>query len=286
MFSLAGCPVGDNLPMRPSPDIPKRVPDEDGSAKSPKILGLITDPSKSTLTRYQELIVGSTGLGATIRYELIHGLGAIMPGALGLMFRKMFFPLLLGQAGKGALFGPGVTLRSPKNIRAGKNLIVSDGCILDARNGTAPAIEFGDDVIIGQRAILICKNGTMSFGSRIGIGANCGLYAVGGNRLRLHDDVMLGPCVYLGGVTYRHDRLDIPISEQGHDLRGGVTVGRGTWIGTHATVLDGTTIGEDCIIAAGAVVTKDVPNRRIAGGVPAKILGSRDPGPREESSGP
>ena len=51
-----------------------------------------------------------------------------------------------------------------------------------------------------------------------------------------------------------------------------VEIGNGVWVGAHATILSGVTIGDNAVIAAGAVVTKDVPANAVAGGVPAKII--------------
>lgn len=51
-----------------------------------------------------------------------------------------------------------------------------------------------------------------------------------------------------------------------------IDIGNDVWIGANCTVLDGVTIGDGCVIAAGAVVTKDIPDYAIAGGVPAKII--------------
>ena len=51
-----------------------------------------------------------------------------------------------------------------------------------------------------------------------------------------------------------------------------IKIGNGVWIGAHATILSGVTVGNGSVIAAGAVVTKDVPERVVVAGVPAKII--------------
>ena len=51
-----------------------------------------------------------------------------------------------------------------------------------------------------------------------------------------------------------------------------VVVGKGVWIGSHATILPGVTIGEGAVVAAGAVVARDVPARTVVAGVPAKVI--------------
>ena len=53
-----------------------------------------------------------------------------------------------------------------------------------------------------------------------------------------------------------------------------IRIGRGVWIGAHATVLAGVTIGDNAVVAAGAVVTRDVPADSVVGGVPAKFIRS------------
>lgn len=58
-----------------------------------------------------------------------------------------------------------------------------------------------------------------------------------------------------------------------------IAIGNNVWLGANCTVLPGVTIGDNAIVAAGAVVTKDVPKNTIVGGVPAKVIKSIDAGP-------
>jgi acetyltransferase-like isoleucine patch superfamily enzyme len=70
----------------------------------------------------------------------------------------------------------------------------------------------------------------------------------------------------------------MPIRLQGHTLKG-IDIGEDCWLGNGVTVLDGVNVGRGCVLAAHAVVTKDVPEYAVMGGVPARVLRFRgDPG--------
>lgn len=110
-----------------------------------------------------------------------------------------------------------------------------------------------------------------NFGKHIRIGKNvfinhaCSFLDLGG--ITIEDDVQIGPRVNI--VTENHP-VD-PAARKSLDLKS-VRIKRNAWIGAGATILPGVTIGENSIVAAGAVVTKDVDDNTIVGGVPAKIL--------------
>lgn len=114
-------------------------------------------------------------------------------------------------------------------------------------------------------------------GSRISIGKHCQI----NEEVRLFcvtmgDHVMIAPRVsILGGKVHNHSRRDVPMTMQGETDKGDVIIGDDVWIGIQAVVMAGVTIGNGAIIAAGAVVTKDVPPYAIVGGVPARILSTR-----------
>ncbi|MEE1084340.1 MAG: DapH/DapD/GlmU-related protein [Paludibacteraceae bacterium] len=58
----------------------------------------------------------------------------------------------------------------------------------------------------------------------------------------------------------------------GRGTYGNIIIGDGTWIGARSTILSGVSVGKGCIIAAGSIVNKDVPDNTMVGGVPAKII--------------
>lgn len=109
----------------------------------------------------------------------------------------------------------------------------------------------------------------INFGKHTKIGKNvfinhaCSFLDLGG--ITIEDDVLIGPKVNL--VTENH-----PIEPNNRKtlICKPIVIKRNSWIGAGATILPGVTVGENAVVAAGSVVTKDVPNNTIVAGVPAK----------------
>ncbi len=237
----------------------------------------VTEGSRSALNRYQRVVVGSHSLVFTVKYELIIGLFGNVPGALGLWLRRKLYRGLFTRVGRGLVMGRYVSVLHPRKIALGDDVIIADGCALDARGDANRGIVLGSNVVMGRRAALVCKDGDITVGQDVGIGTNSLISAVDGNKIDIGDHVLLGPYTYLGGHSYHSDRTDIPIALQGLAGRGGVRIEDNVWLGARVTVLDGVTIGRDAIIGAGAVVTTDIPPFGVAMGVPAKVIRTRDP---------
>jgi len=102
-------------------------------------------------------------------------------------------------------------------------------------------------------------------GKNVFINSGCRFQDQGG--ITIGDGVLIGHNVVL--ATLNHD-IDPGKRSTMHPAP--ISIGHDVWIGANATVVPGVTIGDGAIIAAGAVVTKDVPPNVIVGGVPAKIL--------------
>lgn len=109
--------------------------------------------------------------------------------------------------------------------------------------------------------------GGISIGSGSGLGVNCAVHG----PLKIGDDVMMGPDVTILTSTHIIDRIDIPMGEQGSVVKE-VSIGNDVWIGMRSIIMPGVTIGNGVVIGAGAVVTKDVPDYAVVGGVPARII--------------
>lgn len=88
-------------------------------------------------------------------------------------------------------------------------------------------------------------------------------------EISIGNHVAVGPGVYFLAAGHDYSRLDLP------DTAGSITVGDYVWIGARSIILQGVTIGEGAVVAAGAVVTRDVPPYTVVAGVPARALKDR-----------
>ena len=117
-----------------------------------------------------------------------------------------------------------------------------------------------------------------------------------GNRVKFGKGVFINHSAILsasGGIEFEDGSMAAPglrIATINHDMNerhaiytyGKVTVKKNAWIGMNVTICPGVTIGEYAVVAAGAVVTKDVPDYAVVGGVPAKVIRMQDPSEQKE----
>jgi acetyltransferase-like isoleucine patch superfamily enzyme len=227
---------------------------------------------KSMFRKYGELIIGRTGPGAFLKYELIVFCCMAVPGALGLFLRSKLYPLLLQRCGRGVVFGRNITLRHPHKISLGDHVVIDDNCLLDAKGDDNTGIRIDSGVFIGRNSILSCKNGDIVLEANVNIGFNSEVFS--GNIVTIgHDTLVAAYCYFIGGD---HDAgsIDTAVLHQGSTARG-IRVGPNAWFGAGVKTLDGVTIGEQCVVGAGAVVTKDLPPYSVSVGIPARVVRDR-----------
>lgn len=134
------------------------------------------------------------------------------------------------------------------------NLRMDNNSLLEIEKGFS--IYYGADIILFKGAKL--KLGSGFFNSNI--------------KIRCHEKIEIGE-----NVAISHDVtiMDSDAHEglwKGYEKTKPIKIGNHVWIGTRATILKGVTIGDNAIIAAGSVVTKDVPSNTVVAGVPAKVI--------------
>jgi acetyltransferase-like isoleucine patch superfamily enzyme len=118
---------------------------------------------------------------------------------------------------------------------------------------------------------VIFSHPTAEIGRCVYVGPYCCL-----GDVTLQDDVLIGSHVSITNGAAQHgiERLDVPIREQ-PGVWPRVTIGRDSWVGDRAVIM--ADVGEHCVIGAGAIVNRPIPDYAIAAGVPARVVRSRRP---------
>jgi maltose O-acetyltransferase len=124
------------------------------------------------------------------------------------------------------------------------------------------------------KSIRVKRNADISMFISVGdfseLGSNCIIQS----NTFIGRNVIMGPDVKIYTKNHNFDNIDIPIQFQGHTSEA-VNIGDDVWLGANVIVLPGVSIYSHSVVAAGSIVTKDVPAFSIVAGVPAKVIGKR-----------
>ncbi|MDI6774736.1 MAG: acyltransferase [Verrucomicrobiota bacterium] len=232
----------------------------------------INDPGRPALARYREAYYGDQSLAFAIRAECLMFLLGDMPGAAGIFLRSHLYRSLLGVAAGRVLIGRNVTFRHPHKIRVGRNVLIDDNVVLDAKGETNEGIALGDNVFISRNCAIYCKNGDIRFGNKVSLSANCTIMSA--NRITVGEGTIVGAYShFLGGGEYDYTNRETAFYDQKPAAgKGELTIGRNCWIGTRVTVLDAASIGDHCVIGAHSLVTRPIPPNSLAYGAPARVV--------------
>ena len=227
---------------------------------------------KSKLKQYQDMVVGSRSIWFLIKFELIALLVSRIPGALGLLLRKTFYPMILAEVGSGVVFGVDCWFRHPGKIRVGADVIIDDGVLIDAKGSANKGIFIGKGCYIGRGTVLSCKDGDIILGDSVNLSTWCNISS--NSRIEIGEKTLLGPYASIFATAHNFDDISVDILDQKWSSKG-VGVGRNCWLGARVTILDGVEVGPNTIIGAGSVVNEDLPEDVIAVGSPAKTVKKR-----------
>jgi acetyltransferase-like isoleucine patch superfamily enzyme len=139
--------------------------------------------------------------------------------------------------------------------------------------GRRGRVEFGRWVWIGHGTKIRCHEGVVSIGDKTVMGQECTISAY--QRVSIGEQCILADRVMLIDFDHNVAEVERPVRVQGIYKRD-VSVGNNVWIGHGAQILRGVTVGDNAIVGAAAVVTKDVPANAVVGGVPARVLRMRE----------
>jgi acetyltransferase-like isoleucine patch superfamily enzyme len=193
---------------------------------------------------------------------------------LGLALRQVFYRPLFNKLGRNVIFGRNIVLRQPHKIWIGENVIVDDDCTLDAKGENNQGITIGDLVSIGRFSSIVCKDADIIISSHVNIGTNVKIIAANQGKILIGNSIDIGSGSHFSGGSYDYSDAEILPSSRRLETKG-IQVEDLAWIGAGVIILDGVNIGTRSIVAAGAVVTKDVPAYSVVAGVPAEVKKKR-----------
>jgi len=177
---------------------------------------------------------------------------------------------------KRMMLGKGVQFFNIHKMLWGQYLKMGDHVYISALGRLG--ITMGNNVGIGAYSRVVVATTLDQAGEYIAIGNHVGIgefaYLGGAGGLSIGNDCIIGQYFSCHPENHRFTDMSKPIRLQGV-TRSGISIGKNCWIGSKVTVLDGVTLGNGCVVAAGAVVNKSFPDNCIIGGVPAKLLRMR-----------
>jgi acetyltransferase-like isoleucine patch superfamily enzyme len=152
-----------------------------------------------------------------------------------------------GRLGPGSSLQLPIRLANPAHIEVGSDVLVFPGAILLSYLGGR--IVLGDGSHLHERVTITAQSSVV-----------------------LGERVMVSRNVHISDHDHRFDDPDVPIMDQGMRPSRPIVIGDGAWIGHGAVVLPGVRIGRNAVVGANAVVTRDVPDRSVAVGQPARVV--------------
>lgn len=194
-----------------------------------------------------------------------------IPTIIGIALRAIVYRLIMNIQGVVAIEN-GVRIRFAKNVRLARGVYLDEGVYLHA---LPHGIEIGENTYVMHHAELHVYNFRDLPKAGIKIGKNCLIseFSVlrGQGGVTIGDNVYTSPFVQIVAVNHVYDDPTRPIIEQGITAQG-IVIEDDAWIGSSAIILDGVRVGKGAVVAAGAVVSKDVPPHTVVAGVPAKVI--------------
>jgi acetyltransferase-like isoleucine patch superfamily enzyme len=194
-----------------------------------------------------------------------------IPTIIGISIRSLAYKLILKTHGLAAIENK-VRLRYTSEISLGSQVYIDEGVYIHATPG---GVKIGANSIVMHRAVLHVYNFRDMPHSGITIGEDCliGEFTVirGQGGVTIGDRVYTSPMTQIIAVNHIFENPDVPFIEQGIRAEG-IQIEDDVWLGSNSVITDGVHIGKGAVVAAGAVVTRDVPPHTLVAGIPAKVI--------------
>ncbi|AKD56049.1 acyltransferase [Spirosoma radiotolerans] len=187
--------------------------------------------------------------------------------------RGFLYYILHFKKPKIVFIGRNVSFFNSQNIQLGSWSTIGTGVYLSGLG--KGKIIIGRSSGIGSYSQIIISTSFNNIGEHITIGNNVGIgqfSSLGGSGgLEIHDNCIIGQYFSCHPENHNYSNINLLIKDQG-TTRSKIVIGQNCWIGAKVTILAGVYVGNNCVIAAGAVVTKSIPDNAVVAGVPAKII--------------
>ena len=204
------------------------------------------------------------------RYLDLSNLNMFRLFSIALRFTIAFLRSILFIRRFGFVMGD-VEVRSSQLLKVKSTFILEKGVLLDCYGEYG--ISLGCNFKLGRNSIISVPGSILSKGSGVCIGDNVGIgdfsYIGGEGFVRIGSNTISGQ--YLSIHPENHTYIQSGLFRDSPTCSKGITIGNNIWIGSKVTILDGTVIEDNCIIAAGSVVTGHFPKNSLIAGVPAKV---------------
>lgn len=193
-----------------------------------------------------------------------------------MMVRGRIMALGYNSIANDCFIGKHVKLIEKSHLTISSKTKIHDDVKIDALS--SDGVKIGDHVVIGHGTVIECTGDLSNIGRGLHIGNrttfnnNCFFGAAGG--IEIGEDVMAGQFVRFHAENHNYDNIKVIIKNQGVTHKG-IRIGNNCWIGSGAVFLDGSELGEGCVVAANAVVTKKFRQNSVIAGIPARVVKMR-----------
>lgn len=172
-------------------------------------------------------------------------------GYKSISVKSIWISLRSYKCGYGLMIQRSVTINKPKLVSFGRIVRIDRGSsfFLNKISEKTPKIIIGNSVLIGPYCTFGCSN-----------------------EIIIEDNVMLGPHVHITDRNHTYEDVTLPINKQPAISMGPVIIKFGSWLGYGCQIMPNVTVGKHCVVAAGSIVTRDIPDYSVVAGIPARII--------------
>jgi acetyltransferase-like isoleucine patch superfamily enzyme len=226
---------------------------------------------KSKALLYIESVSGERNIAKYLWQAIIFFIFKQFPTIFGTYIRPIVYKGLFGNVGKGCLIERNVRVDNPSKIYMSHRVLVGENCLISPGTNNGE-VRFESDIFIAPLCGFKAFGGKISIGKHVHFSRNTFINGRGG--VEIGQDCLFGPNVVLMTTNHVFADVNIPIRLQGVQSAA-IKIENDVWLGSNVLVMPGVTIKTGAVVAAGAVVTKDIPEFCVAAGVPAKVIKQR-----------